>query len=526
MPESYTVQLLFRSEEVSGRDLLADVAGDILAWVTRGEIELSEPFPHYGSWRMPTLGDFTVDGGEVGRSEWWRTVWSRPDSQGRPIDWVTSARLATLGDDVECGLQIRVNAREGFITGDFASVDPPRIVPQLVEKPALSATCMGEGVTASPNRLTGSRVGRFVSERLEDTGRRLPVVVVSAEEVTGRPSLDPHRLAGQLAGLAEVALLHDGEAAWELTKQVGKEFSCFGGAVRVYWPGFNSRTDDPFSHRLWLPDRVSDRGPGAFAKRLFNFLCSRVGRALGESPVWREVQREIQAKREEGWRNRLEELGADKELTEALLENIQADQREAENERDEALKWVTAVENELKDVARERDQLQKEKEQLRIAYAHSPGQRQGSASPPLIESVFDAVVEAADLPHTEVLDTATDSALRSQSNRGPDLYKVFEALDSLAAQYRLGLGKGAREWLREQLPDVPYEYASDLSDTTTGKREQDYTFGGIFMPKHLKFGGGHNTKNLLRVHFEYEFDDEAPRLVIGHVGEHLPNEMS
>ena len=45
------------------------------------------------------------------------------------------------------------------------------------------------------------------------------------------------------------------------------------------------------------------------------------------------------------------------------------------------------------------------------------------------------------------------------------------------------------------------------------------------MPKHLKFGGGYNTQNLLRVHFEFESFDDPPRCVIGHVGEHLPNTM-
>ena len=147
------------------------------------------------------------------------------------------------------------------------------------------------------------------------------------------------------------------------------------------------------------------------------------------------------------------------------------------------------------------------------------------AEEPEIESVADAVLAASQLERLTFLKSAWEAAEDSQSNRGPDLYKAFRMLDRLAAEYRTGLGgKGVKEWFQEQ--GAPFAYAAHLSDTTAGKREQTYTFGGIFMPKHLKFSGGHNTQNLLRVHFEYEFDDDPPRCVIGHVGEHLPNEMS
>ena len=331
---------------------------------------------------------------------------------------------------------------------------------------------------------------------------------------------------GQLSGLAEVALLHDGEASWELTKQVRKEFSCFNGAVRIYWPGFNSQSDDPFGHRLWIRDRITDQGPSSFSKLLFNYLCSRVGRALGESPVWREVQNEIQAEREEGWRRQLADLGADKDLTEELLESIQGDQREADAERDYAFESAASLENQLKEAHQERDYLQRETEQLRVALAHRPDQPGEEAKSLHIRSVLDAVEQARYLPNTEVLDTALDSARKSQSNRGPDLYKVLGALDRLAVEYRNGLGKGVKEWLREQLPDVPYEYKADISETTEGKRGQAYTFGGILMGKHLSFGGGHNTPNHVSVHFEFDFPDDPPRCVIGHAGKHLPNEMS
>ena len=530
MPETYTVQLSFRSEEAHGCDLLAEIATDILDWAQRGEVILSDPFPHYGNWQMPTRGTFQIDGATAGYGEWWRLAWIQPDPRGMQIDWFTSARLATLGDDVECRLRIRINAREGFVTGENPPVNPPRIVPRLVEKPNLTATCLGEPVYGTPTPLTGPRVGAFVTNRLEDAGRRLPIVMVSVGQ-TGRPLVDDHRLAGQLSGLAEVVSLDDGEASWELTRQVGQDFSCFNGAVRIYWPGLNTRRDNPFDHRLWVPDRITEQRPQDFQQGLFDHLCLRVGRALGESPVWHEVHRKIQEHREEDSRQKLIQLSEDKDITEKILaiveagkKEAEAGKKEAESDRDDAWEWADNLDKQLRKAERERDDLQNQKDQLKIALAAAQISQAGTSdSDPEISSVLDAVKNASSFPNLQFCSTALDSASESQSNRGNDLYKIFKVLNLLATEYRNGLGGSVGDWIGERVPDVAFDYAHHISDTTASRNEQDYTFDGILMPKHLKFGGGHNTPNQVRVHFEFEFRDGPPRCVIGWCGKHLPN---
>jgi hypothetical protein len=93
-------------------------------------------------------------------------------------------------------------------------------------------------------------------ECLTQIDRSLPIIAIStAPEVNdGRPLIDPSELTRALLGLAivvEVGL----EAGWALTHRFGKVRSVFGGAVRLYRPGF-SEESDPYAHRLILADQL------------------------------------------------------------------------------------------------------------------------------------------------------------------------------------------------------------------------------------------------------------------------------
>src|SRR5207249_4383697 len=69
---------------------------------------------------------------------------------------------------------------------------------------------------------------------LTDTERAWPVVVVSRSEPSGATLLDPITLCRELAGLAHVRVLSSSAASWELTNSIGKEYSVWRGAVRVF----------------------------------------------------------------------------------------------------------------------------------------------------------------------------------------------------------------------------------------------------------------------------------------------------
>jgi hypothetical protein len=93
-------------------------------------------------------------------------------------------------------------------------------------------------------------------DHLIDPKRELPtfVVTLSDEGQSEHPTIDIAALGRAVLGIGQVALVHS-EATWGLTRGVGKLRSVFGGAARVYLPGFNEEAD-PFVHRLVLANQV------------------------------------------------------------------------------------------------------------------------------------------------------------------------------------------------------------------------------------------------------------------------------
>lgn len=88
-------------------------------------------------------------------------------------------------------------------------------------------------------RVGSTDVEAFVRERLQKPDRDRPLVVISVARGTPNYLIPPSEAAARLNELAEVVTLTDGDAGWELSKLVGGRLSCYWGAVRLYWPGFD-----------------------------------------------------------------------------------------------------------------------------------------------------------------------------------------------------------------------------------------------------------------------------------------------
>ena len=94
---------------------------------------------------------------------------------------------------------------------------------------------------------------------LVDVGRRVPVLVLSVPEFETdptRPLIDPLPIARATLAVATVVVL-PAQFTWVLTERFGKRLSVFGGAVRVYLPGFTEDANPYGGHDLILADRLS-----------------------------------------------------------------------------------------------------------------------------------------------------------------------------------------------------------------------------------------------------------------------------
>ena len=177
---------------------------------------------------------------------------------------------------------------------------PPRLVRKLAEE----FPCKEHGhlLTVSPQPLGVADVGRFAEEQLLAPSRSLPAIVFSRDVWSEVYLADPVTTADSVVGLARVYMLRDKWAAFALTNELGRNLSCFGGAVRIYWPGL-TRTDDPYGHTLFLPDRV--RALSAEGRPLPEVILRRLAPISAvrfmQGPVTRKVRAALEVEETNRW---------------------------------------------------------------------------------------------------------------------------------------------------------------------------------------------------------------------------------
>lgn len=104
-----------------------------------------------------------------------------------------------------------------------------------------------------PVEYFGEDKGGVLCERLLDESRHFPIMIVSTDEVVWSDLAD--RLARDLVGVAHVATV-DEYASWALTDELGKQNSCYLGAVRLYWP---LGVQDALRSTVWTAEQLEDR---------------------------------------------------------------------------------------------------------------------------------------------------------------------------------------------------------------------------------------------------------------------------
>lgn len=524
MPETYTVQLSFRPLDDGGplgRPLLEEMAKDVLHWArTEPSVKV---FPHYGQWVDDAFGTFKIRGDAADALEWWEMEWSRPDPRGRSINWLSEARLATRGDQVESRISVSIRAQPGRILPENATVERPNIVTRLVTK--FHATYYGDRVDAMPlSPLHAHAIERFVAERLENPNRRLPIVILSTSPGSTKPLLLPRNVADRLVGLAEVVSLADSNAAYELTNIIGRDLSCFNGAARLYWPNFNSITDEFRDHRLWTPARIRDRGERDVISHIFNTLCPRVARAAGDFSIWNTVVSGINDHTRTQFQDRINDLRKETKENDELADYFNIEHQKAEKERDDAIARADDLDKQLEEKERIIDKLEGDlmtaQENLRTTQAelHKTLQTQTKETKKMdINSVIESVHAAQELPHLRFIPTAYRSAEKSIYTDPISVYDAFIALEDLAIARLTGSVGSIENWLKNRSID----YKAHESKTT--RPDRWFTVDGerVLMEEHLAFGTGTDPRHCLRVHMAWS--DEEGKWLIGHVGEHLRN---
>jgi outer membrane murein-binding lipoprotein Lpp len=157
-------------------------------------------------------------------------------------------------------VSVYITLETGWTTDHImpVSVDArcPRIVRELLSLPGP----WYHGTSRLRQRLlvNGFDAGEGLAAEIAHSSRTVPLIVVST--YGGNlvlPDLDT-KLAHDLAGLANVVVV-DQDGSWALTDNLGATFSCYWGAVRLYWPHFSMK-QDRLVHPLWTRERLHSAG--------------------------------------------------------------------------------------------------------------------------------------------------------------------------------------------------------------------------------------------------------------------------
>lgn len=426
--------------------------------------------------------------------------WSFPHDEDEYLLWRNNIRICKSNEFISLEHTIWIDSLEFRIAPVRFAVGSPKIIRRLC---AESSVRIGDiEVRATPYRIDINDIDNLIA-LLESPRRHIPVVFLSPSS-NGTPNkLDANLLAQNLAGIAIVIQPTTADVTWELSERVGRIRSCFAGAARIYWPGFNANSD-PRAHHLFLGGTIDREGEKAITidieRSIFAVTCFRFTPDHRIDAIIRAADRKIR-----------QHVIAEKKADEGL--DWEAYALEIDEKLGDANSQISSLQSELSNF--------RENQSVLLAY-HPAAATDIPDNNRDVSSISDAVIFASeDFTHIIILDSAKKSAQKSPYNRPKDIYQALGDIDSAAQQFFKNGGdiKGLlteRGWGKR--------CSMHISTTTRTRYGAAYTFpyngnNKIFEP-HITIGAG-NAASCASIHFL--IDNENKKIAIGHVGEHLPN---
>lgn len=522
MQDIYMVTLALTGSEQTGDLDTATQQADLAlqAWL-RERVGIDDPSAAQGS-SLDSTATSRRRAIQVGDRSLVRYDVQHPDRKQPRWGWRIGAWIGRDHTNAWLRCRLGVVALDGQVVEPDLPMGRPGFVAQLLRDHDVQADGRRLGV---PSLVSSGDVGGLV-EFLTDPGRRLPVIVI-APGASGRPAVDPARLADRLGGLAHVMHLAARTTTFLLSEALGVERSTFNGAVRLYWPGFTRRSA-PRRHPVWLGDRVETLGLAGLSQQLFQ----RIGQVSSLSLAVPDLERELRHSQATATRQLVQQR-----LAEAARHRPAASVVDDVEWRQEYERAVAAEEDlgrQLVDSQFRLLELEEELEAVRQAFAQVA--QAGAAD----ETTSDADADTEVMPRTVteavtraqatcqylvILPDAVRSAAASQYKKPPQVLEDLIALNELAGRWQRG---ELTTDFKTAFSDAGLTgHKGGISDTARQKYETDYRrrYGdqSVMLGPHLRRGTGAITE-ILRI---YWYADEDERVfVVGHVGEKLRDDSN
>ena len=449
-----------------------------------------------------------------------KIIWSYPHKDN--LHWSMFIQISRFESSIDFSLRLSLESTQFYIAPLVFDFGRPRIVPLIIRE--FDCYYGGTKLSSEAAMTVAADVSLLVSDRLLNNERRLPIVIVSPESIGGLPLIDANELASAVAGVAEVYVLTDRWASYAFTDCVGKQLSCYNGALRIYWP-LGRRTLEAFCP-VYMPHVVREKGSKVISKEMLKEFSGISSFRYIAGPIAEDAEAVLRGVRD-AETLMLRKDAQDRGDYEALADSYKT---EADGLRSE-LDRLRVREKVLGDeVGRLHSQAETDQANLKAIYSITPNSLAVEAPP-------DSHAEVKDLP-TIVSEAEgkyrgrlffTKNAFKSaadtpykQAERAAEgleaMDTVCEAwLDSKEKHYSIGS-------FEEAFHGLGFVYKSRCSQTSVGKWPEEYEmlYKGekVSIQPHLAIGKG-GPETCLRIYFNV--DEEENCFVIDHIGRHKTN---
>jgi len=497
-----------------------DVSGWIQEWYKQRQgLDLSVPTISQVVTPLPLHSVETAYAAATGSGAVHQAVtWRYPAEPDDRLLWESRCEWASTGGDTEFSFLLRIASREFLVAPPHFDIRRPRIVRSIVQK--YRCFSGGHDLSLLPQRVRIENLDALL-EILRSKERRLPIVLFSVDPYSDKTLADPGDAQDKLVGLAHVSVLGDKWTSFALTDRLGKPYSCFNGAIRIYWPGFDTASD-PFEHPILLPDRIKAiQADGRLVSdHLLRWFAPASTLRFAYGPITRDAIAAVQADRQaeiDALREKAQAAGDYGELLKLADEEI----ADLKRRNEELTRRLWDVESELATA-------KANVAALSIVQASEPAPAASVAAPePDVRSVR-AAVDLAAKRFTDTLifmKSAFESADDSPYGQPDKVLQALEAMDDVCKSWRESIQrKQSMGPLENAFASRGFTYKSKESMTSTGKWGEEYTalYEGARMSvePHLALGKG-GPETCLRIHFFK--DEEEGRFVVAHVGRHKTN---
>ncbi len=420
--------------------------------------------------------------------------------------WVSEFYVKRVGaQPVEFGTQLTC-----VIRGECPPFDVtrPNIVRTIIRN--LSAEADGRQLNDAAETIGPGEVPELV-DLLQSRERRLPIVVISDNEA-GERTIDPNTLARMVTGAAHVMHL-TAEGSWALTREIGKRFSTFSGAVRLYQPGLTEEADSPFEHPLWLYKGASDPGliktiaarvlPAPFLQiededQFLRFALVRKF-AAQHAPVSKSPNLEASLRAEnEMLKAACDEFVEERDTFESLAHEEQAKRLFVDAE-------IERLQEEIRKLRSKSETLEYRLQQQVVASDESTALYAPLASYEDLDDWAQETLGDHIYIHSAALKDCRKNGHAAMLQRITDALVVVR--DYLIPAKREG-GIERREALRKKLRELGMEDSQCFVDRDEAKRTPGYTVNyegtSWVMYDHIKYGTGYDNANQIRIYYFWD----------------------